>query len=62
MQKVALNYGESVAVLLPTHWENRDLVILYLQESGVEQFDFSQDRQHGKPNYGLLNKYLSEHG
>lgn len=60
--KVALNYGESVAVLLPTHWKIETFVNLYLQESGVEQFDFSQDSQHGKPNYGLLNKYLSEHG
>lgn len=60
--KTALNFGESVAVLLPTHNKIENFVNLYLQVAGVTAFDFSQDRQYGKPNYGLLNKHLAKHG
>lgn len=60
--KTALNFGESVAVLLPTHNKIENYVNLYLQAAGVPAFDFSQDRQYGKPNYGLLNKHLAKHG
>lgn len=60
--KTALNFGESVAVLLPTHNKIENFVNLYLQAAGVPAFDFSQDRQYGKPNYGLLNKHLAKHG
>lgn len=60
--KTALNFGESVAVLLPTHNKIENFVNLYLQAAGVPVFDFSQDRQYSKPNYGLLNKHLAEHG
>ena len=59
--KTALNFGESVAVLLPTHNKIENFVNLYLQAAGVPVFDFSQDRQYSKPNYGLLNKHLAEH-
>lgn len=60
--KTALNFGESVAVLLPTHNKIENFVNLYLQAAGVPAFDFSQDRQYGKPNYGLLNQHLAKHG
>lgn len=60
--KTALNFGESVAVLLPTHNKIENFVNLYLQAAGVPAFDFSQDRQYGKPNYGLHNKHLAKHG
>lgn len=60
--KTALNFGESVAVLLPTHHKIENFVNLYLQAAGVPAFDFSQDRQYGKPNYGLLNQHLAKHG
>lgn len=59
--KTALNFGESVAVLLPTHNKIENFVNLYLQTAGVPAFDFSQDRQYGKPNYGLLNQHLAKH-
>lgn len=60
--KTALNFGESVAVLLPTHNKIENFVNLYLQSAGVPAFDFSRDRQYGKPNYGLLNQHLAKHG
>ena len=60
--KTALNYGESVAILLPVHWKIENFVNLYLQAIGIPTFDFSQDRQYGKPNYGLLNQYLEKNG
>ncbi|MBD5178138.1 MAG: AAA family ATPase [Bacteroidales bacterium] len=60
--KTALNYGESVAILLPTHWKIENFVNTYLQSIGKPTFDFSQERQYGKPNYGLLNKHLINHG
>lgn len=60
--KTALNFGESVAVLLPTHNKIENFVNLYLQAAGIPSFDFSQDRQFSKPNYGLLNKHLAKHG
>lgn len=60
--KTALNFGESVAILLPTHNKIENFVNLYLQAAGVPVFDFGQDRQYGKPNYGLLNNYLVHHG
>lgn len=59
--KTALNFGESVAVLLPTHNKIENFVNLYLQAASVPAFDFSQDRQYGKPNYGLLNQHLAKH-
>lgn len=60
--KTALNFGESAAVLLPTHNKIENFVNLYLQAAGIPSFDFSQDRQYGKPNYGLLNQHLTKHG
>lgn len=60
--KTALNYGESVAILLPVHWKIEIFVNIYLQSIGKPTFDFSQDRQYGKPNYGLLNQHLEKHG
>lgn len=60
--KTALNFGESIAVLFPTHNKIENFVNLYLQAAGVPAFDFSQDRQFSKPNYGLLNKHLANHG
>lgn len=60
--KTALNYGESVAILLPAHWKIENLVNIYLQSIGKPTFDFTQDRQYGKPNYGLLNEHLEKHG
>lgn len=60
--KTALNYGESVAILLPTHWKIENFVNTYLQSIGKPAFDFSKDRQYGKPNYGLLNKHLAKNG
>ncbi len=60
--KTALNYGESVAILLPAHWKIENFVNIYLQSIGKPTFDFSQDRQYGKPNYGLLNQHLEKHG
>lgn len=60
--KTALNYGESVAILLPAHWKIENFVNIYLQSIGKPIFDFSQDRQYGKPNYGLLNQHLEKHG
>ena len=60
--KTALNYGESVAILLPAHWKIENFVNIYLQSIGKPTFDFLQDRQYGKPNYGLLNQYLEKHG
>lgn len=60
--KTALNYGESVAILLPAHWKIENFVNIYLQYIGKPTFDFSQDRQYGKPNYGLLNQHLEKHG
>lgn len=60
--KSALNYGESVAILLPGHRKIEDFVNLYLQAMGKPTFDFTQDRQFGKPNYRLLNQYLKSHG
>lgn len=60
--KTALNYGESVAILLPTHGKIENFVNIYLQLIGKPIFDFSQDRQYDKPNYGLLNQYLEEQG
>ena len=60
--KTALNFGESVAVLFTTHNKIEYFVNLYLQAAELSPFDFSQDRQYGKPNYGLLNEHLSKHG
>lgn len=60
--KTALNYGESVAILLPAHWKIENFVNIYLQSVGKPTFDFTQDRQYGKPNYGLLNEHLEKHG
>lgn len=60
--KTALNYGESVAILLPAHWKIENFVNIYLQSIGKPTFDFSQDRQYSKPNYGLLNQHLEKHG
>lgn len=60
--KTALNFGESVAVLLPTHNKIENFVNLYLQAAGIPAFDFCQDRQYRKPNYGLLNQHLAKHG
>lgn len=60
--KTALNYGESVAILLSTHWKIENFVNIYLQSISKPTFDFSQERQYGKPNYGLLNQYLEKHG
>lgn len=60
--KTALNYGESVAILLPAHWKIENFVNIYLQSIGKPTFDFSQDRQYGKPNYGLLNQHLDRFG
>ena len=60
--KTALNYGESVAILLPAHRKIEIFVNIYLQSIGKPTFDFSQDRQYGKPNYGLLNQHLEKHG
>lgn len=60
--KTALNYGESVAILLPAHWKIENFVNIYLQSVGKPTFDFTQDRQYGKPNYGLLNEHLDKHG
>lgn len=60
--KTALNYGESVAILLPSHLKIENFVNTYLQVIDKPTFDFSQDRQYGKPNYGLLNQYLAQHG
>ena len=60
--KTALNYGESVAILLPAHWKIENFVNIYLQSISKPTFDFSQDRQYGKPNYGLLNQHLEKHG
>lgn len=60
--KTALNYGESVAILLPAHWKIENFVNIYLQSIGKPTFDFTQDRQYGKPNYGLLNEHLEKHG
>lgn len=60
--KTALNYGESVAILLPAHWKIENFVNIYLQSIDKPLFDFSQDRPFGKPNYGLLNRHLEKHG
>lgn len=60
--KTALNYGESIAILLPAHWKIENFVNIYLQSIGKPTFDFSQDRQYGKPNYGLLNQHMEKHG
>ncbi len=60
--KTALNFGESVAILLQAHDKIENFVSLYLQAAGISAFDFSQNRQYGKPNYGLLNKHLAGHG
>lgn len=60
--KTALNYGDSVAILLPTHKKIEQFVNLHLQNCQLPPFDFSQERQFGKPNYGLMNDYLSSHG
>lgn len=60
--KTALNYGESVAILLPAHWKIETFVNIYLLSLGKPTFDFTQDRQYGKPNYGLLNARLEKHG
>lgn len=60
--KSALNYGESVAILLPVHRKIENFVNLYLQAMGKPRFDFSQNRQYGKPNYRLLNLHLENHG
>lgn len=60
--KTALNYGESVAILLPVHWKIENFVNIYLQSIDKPLFDFSQDRPFGKPNYGLLNRHLEKHG
>lgn len=60
--KTALNYGESVAILLPVHWKIENFVNIYLQSIDKPLFDFSQDRSFGKPNYGLLNRHLEKHG
>lgn len=58
---MSLNFGESVAILLPSHKKIEDFVNMYLESEDIPAFDFSQERQYGKPNYGLLNKYLSRH-
>lgn len=58
--KNALNFGESVAILLPNHNKIESFVNIYLESCGVEPFDFSKERQYGKPNYGLLNEYLAK--
>lgn len=60
--KSALNYGESVAILLPVHRKIEDFVNLYLQAMGKPMFDFCQERKYGKPNYRLLNLHLKNHG
>lgn len=60
--KSALNYGESVAILLPRHRKIEDFVNIYLQGMGIPVFDFDQDRRFGKPNYSLLNQHLKKHG
>lgn len=60
--KSALNYGESVAILLPRHQKIKWFVNLYLQAMGKPTFDFSQERRYGKPNYDLLNRHLKNHG
>lgn len=60
--KTALNFGDSVAILLPTHWKIENFVNIYLRSIDKPVFDFSQERQYGKPNYGLLNLYLGNQG
>lgn len=60
--KTSLNYGESVAILLPAHRKIENFVNIYLQSIGKPTFDFSRNRQHEKPNYGLLNQHLEKLG
>lgn len=60
--KTALNYGESVAILLPSHWKIENFVNIYLKSIGKPTFDFSQNRIYGKPNYRLLNEHLTLQG
>lgn len=57
-----LNFGDSVAILLPTHWKIENFVNIYLQSIGKPDFDFSQNRQYNKRNYGLLNQHLERNG
>lgn len=60
--KTAINFGDSVAILLPTHWKIENFVNIYLRSIDKPTFDFSQERQYGKPNYGLLNRFLGNQG
>lgn len=60
--RTAQNYGESVAILLPTHNKIENFVTLFLQLEGIPPFDFSENRTYGKPNYGVLNSYLASNG
>lgn len=58
----ALNYGESVAILLPSHKKIEAFVNTYLLSIGMPAFDFNKDRPYkNKPNYGLMNEYLARH-
>lgn len=58
----ALNFGRSVAILFPTHSKIENFVNTCLEATGKPQFDFSQDRQFGNRNYGLLNEHLEKQG
>lgn len=58
----SLNFGESVAILLPSHKMIENFVNTYLISIGKQTFDFSKERQYFKPNYELLHKYLQNEG
>lgn len=60
--KTSLNYGNSVAILLPSHKKIETFVNLFLESENKPSFDFSKERQHNKPNYGLLNQHFAKHG
>lgn len=60
--KKALNYGESVAILLPKHSMIKNFVNIYLQSIDKPIFDFSQECQDRKPNYDLMHQHLEKYG
>lgn len=57
----ALNYGESVAILFPTHKDIKDFVSTYLSVIRKPVFEFPQNK-YGKPDYDQLNRYFKSNG
>lgn len=60
--KATLNFGDSVAVLLPNHKSIANFINLYLENEGDATFDFEGNKYYQGYDYGKLHDYLASVG